>query len=429
MASNVLSNGDEVRRKPTSRSTKTAPGTTHSTGYYDILVVGRTGKGKSSTVDKLMVPNSRQQTICPPSDSSQRSGASQSEAVDPIIDTTGEIQYKNLRARILSTKADDYENAGKRLKNIVFCREANNPIDRLRNDKDLAGVYCPSKLCELLTNEDSKIRALDAPGFFSEDLIEGCASVDESHLATVRHILRIQALEGMRFKRVLYFLSDTQERGDRVMQQEIQNMVKFFDTSIFKCMVLVATIAQHISVATDFPRERKFPQEVLKKCRENFQKAFRREFEHRRDGSEKLPEPPIIFIAMTDTCQDIVKNILSAPVQDNTYLLEFNSGTCSKCNIEFSEKLCEYRKRGEKPWTNASPYEETSCHPRIMPLHTPKSVLIGIFKIFIFKWKFTEEVCISCKKKPGYLGCCRVRTEYQQSHSTEKIVVKHSNRQ
>ena len=248
---------------------------------------------------------------------------------------------------------------------------------------------------------------------------------------TVRHIIRIQAAEGLNFKRVLYFLpqSGPLTRADRIVQQEIQSMVKFFGTTIFRCMVLIGTMTPHISTISEMPSEVKFPQDRLEESRQYFQEALVREFkeQNQKEDLAKLPEPPIIFLEMTDTCEKILEKVKNAPVTDSNYSLGSNSKTCCKCSIELSTNnaICQYRKADEKPWANSISYEESFCHPKILPVHTPGSVTLGFLKMLMFKWQFTEEQCVNCKKGPGSPGCLKVNEKFEYK-TDETITVQHS---
>ena len=375
---NTRTNDEKEMGKSQSVSTVT---TDVDTDYYDILVIGRTGLGKGSTVDKLMVPNrctlfsTQPQLTASPNNGemtaadpiTEEEGEQKSE-VDETgeikhgnlrarilsvededyetaqkrlkyiaeeegeqkseVDETGEIKHGNLRARILSVEDEDYETAQKRLKNIAECRGENNPhekINELRAIQNSQSVKDSTRHCELLTNTDSKIRVLDAPGFFNPQLTEGATNTIDSNLATVRHIIHIQAAENLKIKRIVYFLPQNGPltRADRILQEEIKTMVKFFGKSITNCMVLVGTMPEHVSLSirTDWSSEQKFPEKLLNQSGRLFQEAYQRELTEQQEASEELRAPPIIFIAMTDTCAEIFEKINSAPVNDNNYLL------------------------------------------------------------------------------------------------------------
>ena len=419
------------------------PSSADGTNYFDILVIGRTGLGKSSTVDKLLVPNRRTRSSTPHPSTNSRGTTSDTEEkdlqkIESDVDETGEIKYGNLRARILSVDKEDYETARKRLQNIAHCRGESNPheeIDKLRSS-DSQSVYGSTKHCELLTNTDSKIRILDVPGFFSPKLTGGATNIIDSNLATVRHIIHIQAAEKLEIKRILYFFpqSGPMTRPDRIMQEEIKAMVKFFGKSITKCMVLVCTIPEHLSKCTDLSSEQKFPQKSLSQSGIYFQEAFQRELSERQEdtATEELLElpipPPTISVAMTDKCKEIFDRIKSVGISDNDYQLGFNAKTCCKCGID--------RVQHEKNWVKNYLEDDLWCHPRIQPMYSANSMAKGVLKLLKFKWEFTKERCINCRKKLGSdnpRGCKKVNTVFKHRTkwwklSRESVPVEHSNK-
>ena len=437
-----LSNEDEVKRK----AEPPLPFTTDldSADYYDILVIGRTGMGKSSTADKLMVPVDNWQTLS--GSQPQLKTSPNNRAADPIIeeqdvqkidvDKTGEIKYGNLRARILSVEAKDYETAQRRLQNIAYCRGRSNPhekINKLRTSSDPQLEYENTLHCELLTNTDSKIRVLDTPGFFSSQLADGTTNTTDSNLATVRHILHIQAAENLKIKRIVYFLPQTGPltRADRVLQEEIRPMVKFFNKSITNCMVLVGTMPEHATYCRDTSSGDEFPRDLLSRSGKHFTTAFRRELKERYNDTKEYPLPPTIFIAMTDTCEDVFKKISSAQVNDNNYQLEFNPRACSKCGIDLYPLKV---KQGTTDWVKGYLEEDSYCHPLIQPMYSFNSMARGVLKLFEFKWKFTKERCVNCDKKIGskdQRGCMKINTKFTLRSKWLKrnlgtVIVKHS---
>ena len=470
---------NEVKTKPdNTQQYSTAEEATEY--YYDILVVGKTGMGKSSTVDKVMVPNtpvviskqelveietsdlhrSNIQTLSPTAAQNDRHrrgealnsrkplkktstdqkrgsgkekvGAAHGEnrELDDSLDMhRDKTQWENLTGWVLSTDQGEQANFEIRIKNIVFCRQTYEKpphinIDELRNDDQLQeSVYRSSRTCQLLTNEDSKIQILDTPGFFSADFMEGATNTKDSNLAIVRHIVRIQALAALRFQRVLYFLpTGPLKRADRVIQLEIQEMVKFFGVSIFKRMVLVGTAASHTSEDLSLSTEQKFPAKRLVQSRKFFYDALVREYQEKRKDTTGLPKPPIIFIAMTDTCEQILDKITSADIEsdgNDGLKLEFNTNTCCRCGIETGVKeddtlMAEYRAPGEVPWINAIPYNQSLCHPYMNSIYTPRSVFRGLARLFLLELNFSEDKCISCEKSPGAQGCKNVNTIYKE---------------
>ncbi|XP_064390330.1 uncharacterized protein LOC135338204 [Halichondria panicea] len=454
--------GDEVKRKPTKeqkRSRKNPPAT--GKGYYDILLLGRAGRGKSSTADKLMVLNSpldlqiekgdaTQESTepinpVPNSDKQKTEGASASNHGRLTEEATGDgsddhkvkIQYESLTGWVSSDDAKEHEKADTRLKNILFCRAisdqpSHEQIDKLREEKDYAEVYESTNNCMLMTNDATMIQVLDTPGFYSPKLQGGATNEVDSNLAIVRRIVQIQTLAGLQIRRVLYFLPDCGPltRGDRVLQSEISCMVKYFDKSIFSRMVLVGTVPVNFS-KMEMEDEKKFSKADLDKSQELFYTTLEREFKERKEDYTNLPKPPIIFIAMTDTCKEILVKITTAHVQNNDSLtVQFRSNQCCRCPAEISDKdgekfACTRRFRSGGDIT--VPYEDSTCHPAMLPMYTARSVLKGIAKIMLFKWHFTEERCFNskCRLPLGSIGCKKIGTMHEED-GYEPIRVDHS---
>ncbi|XP_064390328.1 uncharacterized protein LOC135338203 [Halichondria panicea] len=460
--------GDEVKRKPAKEQKKSPknPPTKETTeeGYYDILLLGRAGRGKSSTADKLMVPVDLQiekgdatqastgpekdkQPINPAPNFDKRKieGASASnhgrltEATDDGSDDHRvKIQYESLTGWVSSDDVEEHNKTDTRLKNIVFCRAITDQpyheqIDKLRKDKDLAKVYESTKNSMLMTNDATMIQVLDTPGFYSPNRQGGATNEVDSNLAIVRRIVQIQTLAGLRIRRVLYFLPDCGPltRSDRVLQGEISCMVKYFDKSIFSRMVLVGTVSVNFS-KMEMEDEKKFSKDDLDESRELFYTTLEREFKERKEDYTNLPKPPIIFIAMTDTCEEIFVKIATAPVQNNDSLtVQFRSNQCCRCPAEIKSdkdgKEFACTRRISSGGDITVPYKESTCHPAMLPMYTARSVLTGIAKIMLFKWHFTEERCFNseCKLRIGSIGCKKIGTMHKED-GYEPIRVEHS---
>ena len=123
---------------------------------------------------------------------------------------------------------------------------------------------------------------------------------------------------------------------------------------------------------------------------------------------------------------------MTAPVQNNDSLtVQFRSNQCCRCPVEISDKndekfACTRRVRSGGDLT--VPYEDSTCHPAMLPMYTARSVLKGIAKIMLFKWHFTEERCFNskCRLPSGSIGCKKIGTMHQED-GYEPIHVDHSN--
>lgn len=195
----LSSSEEEVRSKPVPQQPPNELPPFHEpavdSGYYDILVLGRPGTGKSSTVDKLLVPNTQ--------GAAQAHSFISKDSVD--FNPYGPCTYKlenddmqrnkgqdeNLSAWVLSDDPDEQANSEIRLKNIVFCRQIKGShweIDKIRGNNHSEKVYGSTRTCQLLVNNDSNIQVLDTPGFFLPGLFGGVKTEEASNLAIIRQI-------------------------------------------------------------------------------------------------------------------------------------------------------------------------------------------------------------------------------------------------
>lgn len=149
--------------------------------YYDIIISGKTGRGKSTLGNKLLSSES-------------------STVTDHVFRT-----------------ADDVDQS--------------------------ESIHYVTKNCELKANEQTKIRVLDTPGFSPSKM--GSVSVHESNLQIARWIVREQLnpKNKMRVQRLLYFMPErgTPGKADAVLQGELKVMYHYFGIELFNHMIIIAT--------------------------------------------------------------------------------------------------------------------------------------------------------------------------------------------
>jgi hypothetical protein len=400
--------------------------------YYDIMFIGRTGTGKSTTADKLLIANPNVESyLDKPNEEPTRD------------DVNGYIKHTDMRMWPLSDKKEEIERVSYRLKSLAFYRNLENPHEEV-NDARQSGTYDLTTQCELLSNDSTNIRVLDVPGFYSSDAnvgnVQECAQATSGNdLSIVRKILHIKMAKKFKFHRIVYFLPERGplEQDSQVLQSEIQIMEKYFSRSIFQTMVVVATYPA--SSYKFFNRKADlFPQEDVDMTRLYFQMAMQSIFK-----SDDVPEPPIIFISMFDRCEDIYDKIRNSKVaKEGVGPLEFNPATCARCSIKIG-KLHEDSTYGDhtdnmaictnSDWESAMPYEDSTCHPMLIPKYSMQQKIVGeiahllTFKLFLGKWPSycsLEEVCINCGEGPKSRGCLRVYTSFVCS--TGEIRVNHT---
>lgn len=392
--------------------------------YYDVMLVGMTGQGKSTTADKLLIAN-------PSGEKYEPFDFEPSADGDKVI-------LEDISMWLLKQE-DNNEHLGKRLKDLISCRTHPHPHDKVNTMRDPRNTLS-TESCEVLSNDTTKIRILDVPGFFdkgvvspirpesfSADFRASYSDVANSNLSIVRNIIRIQSSLGMHFRRIVYFLPcrGPLERASAILKLELQLLEHVFGKSIFECMVAVATISRRHSLKKESDDE-KFPEEDIAQCDEIFKAAI-------KDILPSLPEPkvPIIFISLAESCESILKKIQDAEVECKEGLrLQFNPNTCSQCGMKIGsirgEKVvCSFE---ENPSLSSSiPYNESTCHPAFK--YSLLRLLLGrtISKVISHKWpSYKEEYCIACNERPFTPGCMQVKREYQSSRRGKKYIVDHT---
>ena len=397
--------------------------------YYDIMVIGRTGLGKSTTADKLLIANLT---------NIDYRGAGYE---DPQVDGQRMVA-SDLTIWLIS---DEFKKAEKRLKDLIMCRGLEDPRKEVNFTHSQQSPV--TRNCELISNETTKVRVLDVPGFFGVDAGDGngasptdtslppalarAQNIAHSDLGIMRKILHIQSAMGMKFKRILYFLPEKGplRRDSGNLQMELGSMVHHFGKSIFECMVLIATLPETIYKHVN-PNADLFSEEDMTTTQQVFQLALRRVL----PGTEPLPKPPIVFLSMFDSCELVFNKIHRAPVAKNVVRLVFDSETCARCGIKTKmlgqEKVACFF--GSNP-SDTIPYEESTCHPLLIPKYSRVVKVLGgiahllTFRVFMGKWpsfKNMDEVCIDCRRAPGSTGCFQVGRSYV--HEREELIIQHT---
>lgn len=410
--------------------------------YDDFLVIGSSGRGKTTTADKLLVANPTQFDYGKP----VPLGGHQL-----VVDAENkQLQYTDI-TMWLGTQTREYETHLKFLDNCRKLPDAHTQINKVRSasiDESMA-VFEETTQVEVLSNETSKVRVMDVPGFFDgasiipkntglDQLLSPTESLNINNLGIMRSIIRIQTTLGMKFKRILYFLPGRGplERADAVLRLELNWMAHFFGKAIFKIMVLVATVP---STMSEMPMDdtKKFSDRDVQLTKKNFKKAleetFRSFFSH-LPSDDPLPDPPLVFISQTNTCEEILAKIKKAAVVEDGLNLQIDKNTCSQCGVKIGvvkgqRVTCYF---GED-LTNGIPYEESTCHPHFIPKYTRIDKIWGGFKHFVsLQWVvgkpwpvFVGEKCIECGELPNTQGCTQVHKDYRKNGIV--TIVDHTN--
>ena len=117
------------------------------------------------------------------------------------------------------------------------------------------GPTSTTQFCKLLPKASSGVRVMDTPGFSGSHGRE--FSNYEANLNTFRKILLSQRDNDIAFSRVLYFLPQRGplHRADGRLQEEIKIMYHFYNKAIFNVMVIIATNHQDSRYQIEFSEE------------------------------------------------------------------------------------------------------------------------------------------------------------------------------
>ena len=409
--------------------------------YYDIMFVGNTGQGKSTSADKILIAN--------PTGHNYKAAAQPTAGVAPVKqpglvvdDKKRQLQYDDITIWLgQGVKDGEFET---HLKFLSYCRTKDKPHEEVNKSRSATNnVFKSTVDCEVLSNETSKTRVMDVPGFFDGASIlsektkvekdqTAVEQLGESNLDIMRKIVRIQTALSMEFKRILYFLPvrGPLERASAHLKLELSWMAHFFGTSIFKTMVLVATVPARYS-KMPMSDEDKFPKEDIDQTMKFFSSALEEVF---KGTSERpLPDPPLIFISLTNTCEEILDKVKEAVVEQEGLHLQIDPNTCAECGVKIGvvkgKRVTCYFGEDLK---DAIPYEESTCHPYMIPRYTRIDKLWGGFKhVVTSRWRtqpwpvFDGEKCVACGSQPNERGCKLVNTEYKRF--LRRMTVDHTN--
>ena len=366
--------------------------------YYDVMVIGRTGLGKSTLADKFI-------------------------GVDP--------ETKSLLREDSGEPGDE----PKDVKDVIKCWDCNeNDEPYFETGGEMESV---TQRCKVLSNNRSMNRVLDTVGFADSRLTRKYG-VFHGNIQIFRRILQIQRQCDLRFSRVVYFLPKRGrlERADGTLQEEIKVMYDFFGTKIFDIMVVVATNEKYE------PYQRLgFLESDIEKTKKVFMFAFE------KITDIKLQKcPPVIYMPLNTTTQkEVSDSIVGASVISDAETLDFSpkfprnpprvvlsfENRCTRCAIRI---VYQELKDGTKDpvrvvYENGKEgdYNDSYCHPLFIPKHSKfvrfvggigHIVTLGTFKLVEVlangKVKFWpgffdgEEFCVSCKNPPGSPTCQRV---------------------
>ena len=349
----------------------------------NILLIGMTGQGKSSTGNKLIDAGPGNDNV------EQRTSSIQGLLLHQSISDAGRSYFEFAESGTLTEST--------------------------------------TKTCQLLLNKLHGVCVLDVPGFSDTATAKECG-VFKANLAIFRSILRIQVDQNMPFHRILYFLPirGPLEKANGDLQEEIKVIYHFCGNAIFERMVLVAT-----------NHKRKQEYGFTSDDKSDTREAFKRSFELATGARWPFDAngPPIVYVSFEDDGATLRKKISEAQVIDPTDPTGFYCGfvetVCARCAITIFSSDAEGKEVGAKTTEGGAlkDVNDSKCHPIFLPRYSTlekikggvahittvgipyvMSQLVGDGNFFPFPGFFnSDEICPVCNNPPGTPGCTDIR--------------------
>ena len=177
--------------------------------------------------------------------------------------------------------------------------------------------------CQMLSNEDTCVRVLDVPGFGDSRPKENLTTL-EVNAGFIDAIVSVQSKLAVNYNRIIYFLpfKGTQCRADAYLQDELYLLFQYFGFSIFECMMMIATKDEEEQDHELSTRQCDKLNDIVKLSLQQV------------TMKDDIQCPPIVYLPLYATTEEILARIQNAPVVNDSSLN--TAGTIRQYNGEGS---------------------------------------------------------------------------------------------